>query len=288
MLRFLLHISLPVIVPLLVIGILIRPQLENNFDFTYYKHLGRHKSLIIGCSLSHFGIDPSAFSSRHDLFNYAFTNTTSPYSEAYYEAIQQKITKEKDAIFILEINPLLFIDKGEVDGISEKGDPQMDAMFFKNWDPNYEYVFRNSSPLYKIFTSSDTGAYVNYRNGFTALIHRIEKKERLHKKRRLYPLAADRMEYFQKTIDLLRQYGRVFFVSVPIDASDRKLEDEMWPGFYDSIKVLAQQQNISYIDLQPDFPDLKMADNSHLGAKDAELVSKVLSDKVEILLKQQR
>jgi hypothetical protein len=248
-------------------------------DINYSKFKAKHKSLIIGTSRANFAIDPSAFDAKYDLLNFAFTGATSPYGEVYYNAIEEKITKEKDAIFILDIDPFaLSVDKSKGNFNEEKN--SLGRQKIINTNPNFEYIFKNETPLYdKLFPVMESNK-VKFENGFTQLNNnytsdqemnmrklKIEEYKRLAQRN---ALSKERMMYFEKTIEYLIQYGNVYLISVPISPEIFAIQEKYWPQKYQYIESLKKKYSVQYINLQIDFPNPKTIDHVHLELIEAQ------------------
>ncbi|MFZ9954745.1 MAG: hypothetical protein ACO3E1_01360 [Flavobacteriales bacterium] len=258
-------------------------------DINHSKFKAKHKSLIIGTSRANFAIDPSAFDAKYDLLNFAFTAATSPYGELYYNAIQDKITKEKDAIFILDIDPFALSQEKQKPTFNEDKN-SLGRQKIINANPNFEYIFKNETPLYdRLFPAMESNK-VKFENGFTQLNNNYTAEQEIamrkakiedYKKLALSNcLSNERMLYFEKTIELLKQYGKVYLISVPVSPEIYSMQKNYWASKDEFISMLVKKHNIKYFNLQNSFPSPKTIDGVHISKEDARNISLALRDSI--------
>jgi hypothetical protein len=287
--QFILKISILSFIGLGAVFFSVHQNAELFRDINYSKFKAQHKSLIIGTSRANFAIDPSVFDTKYDLLNFAFTAATSPYGEVYYNAIQDKITKEKDAIFILDIDPFaLSVDKSKSNFNEEKN--SLGRQKIINANPNFEYIFKNETPLYdRLFPVMESNK-VKFENGFTQLNNNYTAAQEIamrkakiedYKKLALSNcLSKERMMYFEKTIELLKQYGKVYLISVPVSNEIYNIQEKYWPQKNEYINSISEKSKVSYFNLQNSFPSPKTIDGVHLLKDEAQNVSLALNDSI--------
>lgn len=290
--KFILKILILLAICLSTIAYIINKNIELFRDLNYSKYVSKHKSLVIGTSRSNYAINPSSFSEKYDLFNFAFTAATSPYGKIYYEAIQDKITKEKGAIFLIGIDPYgLSLHKIKPVFIEEKN--SLGRQFTLNCNPNYEYIFKNLTPLYnRIFPEAKSNK-IKHENGFNQLLDNLSEERKIEVRKtkildyttasQSETISAERITYFEKTIELLQQYGNVYLISVPVSPELLAIQDKYWPQRYQYIEGLKKKYKIQYINMQINFPNPKTIDYVHLELEQSKVVSDFLSRKIDSL-----
>lgn len=290
--RFILKISVLLVICLSAMAFIINTNIELFRDVNYSKYLSKHKSLVIGTSRSNFAIDPSAFSEKYDLFNFAFTAATSPYGKVYYEAIKNKITKENGAIFLIDIDPYgLSLHKTKPIFTEDKN--SLSRQFTINSNPNYEYIFKNLTPLYNRIFPETKSNKIKHSNGFTQLGDNLSKERRIEVRNMKIneytqssladSISLERIYYFEKTIEYLKQYGNVYLISVPISPEIFVIQEKYWPQKHQYVESLKNKYDVQYINLQIDFPNPKTIDYVHLELEEAQKVSTFLSKKIDSL-----
>ncbi|MCB9223356.1 MAG: hypothetical protein R2780_11555 [Crocinitomicaceae bacterium] len=136
-------------------------QLADGSTDPYFEKLSsnRQESLILGGSRASEGLIPSvmdsvftANGSTTKLFNFAFTNSDSPYGAVYLNAIKNKIkSRSGNGIFILSVHPWnissLAKDSSELDSFDPNDESKfrenklaLGKMHFFNGSPNYDYL----------------------------------------------------------------------------------------------------------------------------------------------------
>jgi hypothetical protein len=290
--KFIIKISILLAICFSIIAFIIDAKINLLRDVNYSKYLSKHKSLIIGTSRSNFAIDPSSFSEKYDLFNFAFTAATSPFGKIYYEAIQDKITKEKGAIFLIGIDPYgLSLDKKEPIFTEEKN--SLGRQFTINVNPNYEYIFKNNTPLYDRMFPAAKSNKIKHENGFTQLKDNLSEERKIEvRKIKILEytgsshndtISAERLGYLEKTIEFLQQYGNVYLISVPVSPELFAIQEKYWPQRYQYIEGLKKKYKIQYINMQINFPNPKTIDYVHLELEQSKVVSDFLSRKIDSL-----
>jgi len=264
-------------------------------DLFYGKFLRPAPSLILGSSRAAQGIDPSSMmeaGENNSTLNFAFTNANSPYGPVYLEAIRHKLSAaNKDAVFILEVNPLLLSlnekEKNDTDTWREN-DLTLDRQITFNEEPNYEYLLRNyRQPLYKLalgYASSDFQTL--HSNGWLEQRVSMESKEVAKRKERMLASYRDvfkkhrpspqRMEWLAKTVGFLKQHGRVVLVRIPTSGEMADLEYAYWEDFSQDLQALSQKHDAEYFDLISQSDTAETIDGHHLSISAAKALSKRL------------
>ena len=290
--QFLFKISLIVLICGGTIAIIVLKKNDHFRDINYSKFKSKHNSLILGTSRANFAIDPAVFNEKYDLLNFAFTLATSPYGKVYYDAIKMKTKDESGAIFILDIDPFaLSQDKTKPIFGEEKN--SLGRQFLINSDPNFEYIIKNETPIYDVLFPVTESNKIKFDNGFTQLKNNYaQEQEDAMRKQKIAEyiklsqnnaLSQNRMLYLEKTIELLKEKGNVYLVSVPVSSAIFSIQEKYWPSKYAYIENLISKYHIQYLNLQHKFPNPKTIDGVHLTLEEAHNVSTFLSSQIDSL-----
>ncbi len=271
-------------------------NIEKFNDYNYLKLTHENNSLIIGTSRARFAIDPSAFKKYPDMHNFAFTAAASPYGEVYFNAIKRKIKGGENNLFILEVDPYgLSEEKDNEKSVKTDKKNCVGRQIFIDVDPNFEYIFKNETPVYAPLMNNEKINMHVYENGFSVVDNSFstEKTEAMKKAKLIqYQKESDqnkpseyRIEYLEKTIDYLQQYGEVYLVNVPIGDKLYNIQKKYWPQHEDKMKEIAQKHGTYYIPLQKYYPQLKTFDEVHVLSEDALPISTFLAHQIDSLKK---
>lgn len=290
--QFLFKISLIVLIGGGALAITVFQKNELFRDINYSKFKGKHKSLILGTSRANFAIDPSVFNKKYDLLNFAFTLATSPYGKVYYDAVKKKTKDESGGIFILDIDPFALSQYKVKPAYGEEKN-SLGRQFLINSDPNFEYIIKNETPIYDVLFPVTESNKIKFDNGFTQLKNNYNQaQEEAMRKQKIAEynqlsqnnaLSQDRMYYLEKTIELLKEKGNVYLVSVPVSSAIFSIQEKYWPSKYAYIENLKSKYNIQYLNLQNKFPNPKTIDGVHLSIEEAHNVSTFLSSQIDSL-----
>ena len=227
-------------------------------------------SLILGTSRARQALKPDVldehlFPDRNEtkMFNFAFTIGISPYGPAYFEAIKKKLDEDTtDGVFILGVDPWILS--------SNKENPNDASMFRENErflanlsdinsDPNFLYLLSfYDGQLYNIIkyrlnptpfllhkngwlevqdfpiTEKDNNAVKRHIKVYTGLA-----QSRLH--------SSTRLNYLEKIIHFLQNYGSVYLVRLPVHSKMFQLEDKFMPDFDEVISEISKRNAVPYL-----------------------------------------
>lgn len=272
--------------------------LSGYVDVHYNQFLAESNSLVIGSSRAHFAVDPSHFKEHSEMLNFAMTGDRSPYGPLYNKAIKKKIEAKdgEKGLFILEMNPFTL----SREKVNEDDDPArfvenkycLGSQVIMNMNPNYEYILRNLTPLYEVPTGRvpGNGNILVHKNGWVefsldmspkANEGRTKFKMDEYRKLVLKQCPSElRIKCFKELITYLKQYGDVYLVRLPVGNEMYELENKYWPGFEEWIKAIADSSQVTYFNLQNDFPNPITIDGNHLIPSEAQVVSALLHSKI--------
>ncbi|MGU3374213.1 hypothetical protein [Chryseobacterium sp. M5A1_1a] len=294
------------VLPLLVIVYAIY-YLEKNTD-DYYKRFTspQQNSLILGSSRAAV-VDPAVMDNiihqkfpNVALYNYSFTWAHSPYGPKYLESIEKKIKPDtKDGVFVVTVEPTaLMVDKNKPDSpefyIEKDKSVAKTSMVAIN--PNIEYLFESYEPSLtnelnkKIKPPADPIAESTILDNGKYYIKIIKKvspeKQEMFNRRNMtifqermngLKVSDNRIGYLEKTINLLKKYGKVIVVRMPINKEPYSIENNAFPDFDSRMNNVASKTKVSYINYNNLQNQYKWLDEVHLDQNSEVLFSTALA-----------
>lgn len=273
---------------------------EGGYSDPFYLRFTTPKqaSLIIGTSKAAQGLMPSILNeqlgsvSKYPIFNYAFTIFNSPYGEAYFSSIRRKLLETQDGIFIVTVDPW---SVAAVKGTKNDEDELPESKNFLanisnvSINPNLEYLLnfypkhfanivrRRIRPTNRIL-HYDGWLEINVRMDSTVVAKRTRQKiEQYEPKIGKSQISAIRLNYFVKTIEYLKQHGRVFVVRLPVSAEMLSIEDRAMPDFTAKIDSVCRHYQVPSFDLTKRGEEYNYTDGNHLHKSSAKDVSMELA-----------
>lgn len=271
----------------------------NGYTDPYYLRFTtpKQQSLILGTSRAAQGLKPKIFKKQLglDIYNYAFTVTHSPYGPVYLNSLKNKLDKNRNnnATFIITVDPW------SISSITE--DPNNVNDFRENElclgntsivdaNPNFSYIFNNLSGKYAtIITNYKRKKYL-HRNGWlevsvrmdsASVESRIESKLKMYREYlRMHNFSDLRYQYLHKTIDYLREFGKVYLVRLPIHQKIMNIENELMPDFNDKMLSLEVFTD-GYLDMTPLNNQFQYTDGNHLYKESSKLVSEKIASWIQ-------
>ncbi|QBA63875.1 hypothetical protein [Muriicola soli] len=264
-------------------------------DEYYTKFTQKADGLILGLSRADQGIVPKILSDslvRSDksfqMVNFAMNQSF--YGEIYLNSIRKKLDdKTENGLFILSVNPGAFtapkeFDDEEIKKFDEKTILGKLKVFTEK--PNYDYLSCcYGSSLYNVFfNTSIWDHFVFHEDGWNEVVlntsrktiteedmkHWSELNLRFYKiKLKTEEFKQNRLEYFVKTISLLKDKGEVFLVRMPAAKEILSLENERWDSFDRQMDSIAMHKNVPYLNFIQDSEKYKTYDGSHLYSESA-------------------
>ncbi|MGA1868179.1 MAG: hypothetical protein ACMUJM_06485 [bacterium] len=255
----------------------------------------RQKSLIIGTSRAAQGLQPGVLNDvlgRDDFFNYSFTLAHSPYGPAYLDSIKKKLSPDsQNGIHIVTVDPW---------GISSTCKNPNDKFQFRelksfiskmkivNKKPNFDYLINNFDKNFANILIKDSRKFL-HTNGWLEVTvkmdpeivqRRINKKIQEYKNKVLprYKFSNVRYEYLFKTIEFLKQHGRVFMVRLPIHPKMMDIERILMPDFNNKMQNIVVKSSIKYYDMTYMNSNFTYTDGNHLHKESGAQVSKIIAE----------
>ncbi len=285
---------------LVILGfiIIVFLQIDGKND-KYYLRIssGKQSSLIVGTSRAAQGINPSILNSylgRNDIYNFSFSNLHSPFGEVYFNRIKQKIdTSNKiNGIFIITIDPWsISIDTTkEIDYYREEK-TFLYGLKEVNSHPNLTYLIKyyedkhinilNSSNSYELHSDGWLEVKITMDSASIDKRTKLKIKEYISTKLNTNKYSKYREENLLKTIDLLRRFGRVILLRLPIDKELLAVENKYMPDFSKKINSISKEKKVDFIDLTNLNNSLKFTDGSHLYKESSEVISRIIAKKIK-------
>lgn len=308
--RFILHTSLFLFL-LLVSFFLVFSMADGTTDAFYGKFSSpKQSSLIVGSSRASQGIHPNIIDSVYGssgLFNYGFTISGTPFGEAYFNSISNKLLKKTtDGVFIIEVNPWTISEYKFNKKNDEKYPEEVNYIgntTFVNMEPNIEYLLesfnskneaiirnKNRKGAYQTFFVNDNGwLEVTIESDIISTAKRTKNKIKTYRKKQAEytGFSTYRYDYLVKTIRLLKEYGNVYLVRVPVVEALLEIENELVPDFDKRMVDISEALKIPYINMMPYNKDYNYTDGNHLTIDSGKKFSLHLALEMDKLRKKQ-
>jgi len=259
----------------------------------------KQNSLILGSSRSAQGLQPQVFNQvlfRNDIYNYSFTVGRSPFGPAYLKGIKKKLMSgAHDGIYIIGVDPWLISNTSEdPNNVEEFGEKDwfLGSSFSVCQKPNFPYLIKDYDDMYVkilinnslVFLHDDGWLEVKVKNTEDQVREKIDKTVKNYTIRALEnSYSKTRMEYLGKTIEFLKQHGKVYLIRLPIPSKMKDLEDHFMPDFNLKIDSLARKNDCNYLDLTKSSENFKFNDGSHLTPVSGKEVSKIIANWINSL-----
>lgn len=299
---------------ILVIHILLAMLADGSTDNYYQKFSSPKKnSMIFGTSRAFQGIMPSVIDSilgykesKKKMYNFAFTITSSPYGEVYYNAINKKLLDDSErGLFIVTVDPWsLSIGKNVLSLENPDTNSVLNETRQFNSSPNFEYLIKKYNKgwgnialkrvesfflkKYEKKLNNITGSwtYVNddgWLDVSTSMDSAFVQKKIRSKAKKYMELSLQkifsnyRFNFLIRTIELLKQHGDVYLVRLPIHTSLLEIENQFMPNF--SLKIdKAINMCSGYYDMNTLNSDFKYIDGNHLHKESGKIVSQLIAE----------
>ena len=249
----------------------------------------RQSSLVLGTSRAAQGILPSVLDEKLDkkFYNFSFSILHSPYGPVYLRSIRKKLDeKTRDGIFILAVDPW---------GISSKtADPNDSTNFreakvalgntpFVNTKPNFWYLIKNFDGQYYKILKKTNGNMLLHDDGWlevtvpmdsAVLATRLAEKIQTYRAENLpaFRYSSLRLDYLKKTIEFLKEHGKVYLVRLPMHPGIFQIEQEFMPDFNQKIGQLVPETS-GYYDMTAMNGEFLYTDANHLYKESGKIVS---------------
>jgi hypothetical protein len=248
----------------------------------------KQSSLILGSSKAAQGLMPEALNPylETDIYNFSFTVAHSPFGPSYLSAIEKKLgPNSKDGVFIITVDPWSISS----DGIDPNDENQfgesksfMGKLSSFSSKPNISYLLNSYGDNYiKILMNfslmevhDDGWLEVFPPMDSTSMKSRIAENIQEQKtKLKNYKFSQTRFEYLKKTIETLKNHGKVYLVKLPVDDRIAEIEARLLPNFDEKIDKLAKSAAVPYLNLMNSDTKFTFTDGIHLYKDSAKDVS---------------
>ena len=267
----------------------------------------KQSSLILGVSRAAQGIVPKTLNENLEVneqgfFNFAFSGSTSPYGQVYYNAVSMKVDpKTKNGIFILGVNPMNLSCRSVNDefvdttALREHGG-FLDELWSVNSNPNFQYLFQyynkpyywlyliDRSPNKTGFVHDDGWLEITVPMGEEAEKRKAAKLATYIDKVKKFKLHSYRFQWLKREIQFLKKHGTVYLVRIPVDERMYRIEEDAFPEFDDLLKEVATDEEVPYFDFTHLNKSIETTDANHLFKESAYTFSEVLADSIKVNL----
>ena len=255
----------------------------------------KQKSLILGTSRAAQALQPEVFNNilKKDIYNFAFTNSQSPYGPVYHKSIKKKLNKEsKNGIFIVAVSPWsissITEDPNNYKNFREV-DLCLDNTSIVNMNPNIEYLLNNfSQPYYKllfqnksnVFLHNDGWLEVSVKMDSLSVQKRLESKVAIYSKLNNFKFSEYRLLYLEKTVEFLQSYGKVYLVRLPMHQNILTIENNLMSDFDLKIKSIINQSS-GYYDFTKQSQSFTYTDGNHLYKDSGYKISTIIAELIK-------
>jgi lysophospholipase L1-like esterase len=223
--------------------------------------------------------------------NFAFSHVHSRFGPVYLRAIKKKLDPTtRNGLFIIIIDPATITANTfypEDTSMFPERETYLNTLPRIDIRPNFFFLFSNyhrawGSLIWQKYhdpvkTHENGWVEVNIPDDYNSCQMRLGMKLREYKQKyRMNAYSASRLYYFIKTIEFLKNHGKVILVRLPVHQQIYNLEEKYSPHFDSIISTIGKQQNIEYIDYSGFRSQFYYTDGSHMTRKSAILFSKRL------------
>ena len=261
----------------------------DGYSDSYYLKVSSPKqaNLVLGTSKCAQGLQPQALESVLHLpfYNYAFSIYASPYGNVYLNSIKNKLdTSATNNISILTVDPWSLCSMTDAPNDStafRENKSFLNSVTNVSKRPNFKYLIHYFEGCYYKILLKDSPALLHSDGWLQVSINddstSVEQRTRFtlkdyESKLATYTFSELRYTYLLKTIDYLRQYGKVYLVQLPVDPRLSDIESTLMPDF-DLILRGAVEKSDGYLDLTRYNEKYTYTDGSHLDANSGREVS---------------
>jgi hypothetical protein len=276
--------------------------LVDGHDSSYYLKFTSKKqtSLILGNSRSAQGIRPdiiNAILDRNDIYNYAFTLSSSPYGQLYFNSIKNKLTKKEiDGIFIIEVSPrsISINQKNEKESSNFRESDKILAISYVNYSPNFHYLFTRYPKKYFNILLKDKNLFLHDDGWLEVTVPMdsisVQKRTVEHfkmKEDQVYnwKISDYRIESLYSIIKYLKKYGDVYLIRMPLSKIMIDFETIISSDFEIIMKKISKDLSVEYFSFFNDNENYKFTDGNHLHKESALRFSKILAYKLKMNMK---
>ena len=260
----------------------------------------KQTSLIIGSSRAAQCLQPDIINQilkEGTLYNYAFSRVHTPYGEAYFKSIKEKLnTHAKQGVFIIEVNPWSISDKF-VSPDSSQNHSFLSKIKHVDRHPNFEYLLkafdqRNIKIISnRLLNKKENGFFITNTGWLDVRLeqgmdsrHQLTKQTiNQYKKIRLEysGLSQTGLNYLKKTINFLKAHGAVYLVRLPVHDDMLNIENELLPDFDFRMLSLSKTCHVEYINFMPQRTEFEYTDGHHLIKVSSNLLSQHIAELIK-------
>lgn len=234
------------------------------------------------------------------LYNYAFTWAHSPYGPKYLESIKKKLKPDtKKGIFIITVEPTaLMVYKNEPDDpqFYIENDKSVAKTSLVAVNPNLEYLLESynfsitneinkkirpeKNPMIEVSVLDNGQIHGKVIKRFSAEKRKevnAEKMKELKKRLNDLKISTVRLDYLSKTIDFLKQHGKVIVIRMPVSKISYNIENSAVPDFDKIILHITETEKVPYVNYN-NYPNhYQWVDEVHLEPSSMDTFSEVIA-----------
>lgn len=248
-------------------------------DLFYDNFTSLHKgSIITGTSRARYAIEPKYLNDSLNFKNLSFTRSKSPYNTSYSNFLINYTCQSPNNVSILCVSPISFEKSFE---INEEYFQKFDFEKEDFNSVNIEYLLKEKMTPLKLVTENGK---LLLRRIFFGKNHEFDNRNItnllvINQKVDDYPIPSKLNGSYLKNLQRLIQHfsktSKVILIRTPIRKELYNKENRLIPFFNQTIEVIANENGISYFDLNKfEFnPDLRFYDISHVNKNEAERIT---------------
>lgn len=255
-----------------------------------YYCLATHQAniLVIGSSRAKRGIVPSIL--KKEILqdgiplNISINGLNSPYGESYFNFIQKKVKRNRKGLFILDVSPPSIMQRDfEINSKPREFDFFLYQLNILNLNPNIEYLLRANANREEKANSKNLDYETIYHSSgwWEAIINDNNKLAKGNYEKIPMYRSLEREVYLKKTIEFLKDYGRVILVRMPVSKYGYIAEEKWHPNFDKWMVRLSENYKVEFLNYSQQYDLYNFYDDkSHMDGGDAKSFTKVLANDI--------
>ncbi|MBJ6367912.1 hypothetical protein JF259_07410 [Snuella sp. CAU 1569] len=276
-------------------------QADGYSDPYYLKFTSpKQRSLILGSSRAAQGIRPEIINNivkDLSLYNYSFTILSSPFGKVYYESILKKLdTLRNGGVFVIEVNPWSISSHVQhldtMHGVREES-LHLGTTQYVNDCPNVLYLLKSYKSRYvniiqnkfrkgevmDMFLHDDGWLEVDIAMDSVSVNRRTLSKLDIYRGYlQDYRFSDWRYIWLQSTVSLLKKYGTVYLIRLPVHEEMLRTEAQLIPDFNSKMESLSLAAGVYYVDYNDLQESFSFTDGNHLSKTSASNLSKMIGE----------
>ena len=311
--KFLLKTLLLLLIVFLFYGFIFVAKPARAFGANYVRVSSpQYSSLILGSSSAARGLSPAIVQQsledyyQFPMMNFSFDIGTSAVGEIYLNRIAEKLkeNKNKNSLFLVSVDPYTVCDYAveEINNNKKREEGGILAQLKSvtnqpNWEYFFEHIFFTKSFVRFDFDKQEIGCD---EYGFDGSLLDMETDQEWKVRERIekhilpwykedvipnYRFSEERLFYFTKIVNLLKENGDVFLIRMPFEYELFEITDSVFPNFDEYMQNFAVENNVHYISFWDNHSNYKTTDGVHLYKAEAEKITRDICDSIKVQIK---